>query len=88
MGETIVAELSLGERVMKAALGPALLCGWWYFAPDYSRFLSTPLGQLTIGDILGHVAYLFLLAPALYAAINWFYEAWTGRNSVWLWYVD
>src|SRR6266542_3149113 len=22
--------------------GPALFCGWWYFAPDYSRFLSTP----------------------------------------------
>jgi len=83
-----MAEFSWGERAMKMALGPALFCGWLYFAPDYSRFLATRVSQLTIGDIIGHVGYLLLLVPWLYATISWFYEAWTGRDSVWLWHPD
>jgi hypothetical protein len=82
------AEFSWTDRLVKAALGPALFCGWWYFAPDYSRFFSTPLGQLTIGDIAWLVGWLILLVPWLYATISWLYEALTGRDSVWLWHPD
>jgi hypothetical protein len=83
-----MAEFSWTGRLIKAALGPALFCVWWYFAPDYSRFLSTPLGQLTITDIAWRVGWLLLLVPWAYATISWFYEAWTGRDSVWLWHPD
>jgi hypothetical protein len=83
-----MAEFSWKERGVKVALGRALFCGWWYFASDYSKFLSTPLSQLTIEDITGHVAWLLLLVPWLYATISWLYENWTGRDSVWLWRPD
>jgi hypothetical protein len=83
-----MAEFSWTDRLMKVALGPGLLCGWWYFAPNYSTFFSTPLGHLTVGDIAWHVGWLLLLVPLLYATISWLYEAWTGRDSVWLWHPD
>lgn len=81
-----MAEFVWTERLTKIAIGPALLCGWWYFAPDYSTFSSTPLGKLTIGEIVWHIYYLLLLVPWLYGTICWTYEAWTGRDSVWLWH--
>jgi hypothetical protein len=52
-----MAEFSWTDRLMKVALGPGLLCGWWYFAPNYSTFFSTPLGHLTVGDIAWHVGF-------------------------------
>lgn len=51
-----MAEFSWTERFVKVALGPALFCVWWYFAPDYTRFFSTPLGQLTVADIAADFA--------------------------------
>jgi hypothetical protein len=83
-----MAEFSPSERIMKAALGPALFGAWWYFAPDYSDFFSTPLGQLTFASIAWHVGWLLLLLPLLYAIVSWSYEAFTGRDSVWLWHPD
>jgi hypothetical protein len=83
-----MAEFSWTERLTKAALGPALGCGWWYFAPDYSTFFSTALGQLTISDIATHVGWLLPLPLLIYGTIGWLYEAWTGRDSVWLWHPD
>ncbi len=82
------AEFTHSDRLGKAVLGPALFCVWWYFAPDYSTFLSTPLGKQTLGSIAWHVGYLLLIVPWLYATISWFYEAWTGRDSVWYWHPD
>jgi hypothetical protein len=81
-----MAEFSPTERIVKAALGPALFCVWWYFAPEYSGFFSTPLGQLTLDDIASHIGWLLLLVPLLYATVSWSYEALTGRDSVWLWH--
>jgi hypothetical protein len=81
-----MAEFSWTERLTKAALGPVLLFGWWYFSPDYSIFLSTPLGKLSIADIAWHIGWLLFLLPILYATASWVYEAWTGRDSVWLWH--
>ena len=65
---------------MKVALGPALFGAWWYFAPKYSSFFSTPLGKLTLADFGWHVGWLLLLPLLLYATISWLYEAWTGRD--------
>jgi hypothetical protein len=73
---------------MKAALGPALFCGWWYFAPDYSEFLSTALGRLSVAEIALNIGYFLLLIPWGYATISWIYEALTGRDSVWFWHPD
>src|SRR5882762_9426040 len=39
---------------------------------------------LTISDIVWHMGWLLLLMPLLYATTSWLYEAWTGRDSVWL----
>jgi hypothetical protein len=61
-----MAEFSWTDRLLKAALGPALFCGWWYFAPNYSTFFSKPLGQLTIAKIAWPVGWLLLLVPWLY----------------------
>jgi hypothetical protein len=83
-----MAEFSVTERLVKVVLGPALFCGWWLFAPDYSAFLSTPLGQLTLADIAWKVGWILLIVPLLYSTISWLYEAWTGRDSVWLWHPD
>lgn len=80
-----MAEFSPMDRAVKAVLGPALFFAWWYFAPDYSTFFSTPLGRMTLADIGWHVGRLLLLLPWLYATTSWLYEAWTGRDSVWLW---
>jgi hypothetical protein len=62
-----------------------LLAGWWYFSPNYSELLSTPLGKLTLGEILWH-AGLLCLVPLVRATVSWLYEAWTGRDSVWFWH--
>jgi hypothetical protein len=78
-----MAEFSLGERVFKAVLGPACLCGWWYLGSDYSRVLSTPLGKLTLPEIFWPLCWVLLLLPVLYGTISWFYEALTGRDAVW-----
>jgi len=75
-----MAEFSPTERLMKVALGPALFGAWWYFAPNYSSFFSTPLGKLTLADFGWHVGWLLLLPLLLYATISWLYEAWTGRD--------
>ena len=83
-----MAEFSPSERVFKAVLGPALVSVWWYFAPNYSKFLSTPLGQLTLDDIGAYLFWLVLLLPCIYGMISWLYEAFTGRNSVLLWHRD
>jgi hypothetical protein len=66
--------------------GSTLFCAWWYFAPDYAGFLATPLAELTISDIMWHIFWLLLLVRWLFATISWLYEAWTGRDSVWLWH--
>jgi len=81
-----MAEFSWPDRVVKAAIGPVLLCVWWYFAPDYSTFFlffffSTPLGLLTIRQIVLDAGYLLLVLPLLYQTISWWYEAWTGREA-------
>ncbi len=80
------AEFSPSERVFKAVLGPALMFVWWYFAPDYSRFISMPLGQLTLDGIGAHLFWLMLLLLCIYRTISWLYEAFTGHDSVWLWH--
>jgi hypothetical protein len=76
------------ERLFKAVLGPALLSAWWYFAPDYSKFFSTSLGKLTLGDIGYHLLWMLLFLLCIYHTISWLYEACTGRDSVWLWHRD
>jgi hypothetical protein len=83
-----MAEFSGADRLTKVVLGPALFGVSWYLAPDYSSFFSTPLGQLNLADIAGHIGWLLLLLPWLYGTIGWLYEAWTGRDSVWLWHPD
>jgi hypothetical protein len=61
-------------------MGPALLCGWWLFAPDYSRLLSIPLGRLTLADISSGVGWALLLVCLFCATIFWLHQAWTGRD--------
>src|SRR5882757_9879053 len=51
MEDAAMAEFSPSERLFKAVLGTALLSAWWYYAPDYLKFFSTPLGKLTLDDI-------------------------------------
>ena len=87
-GRRPTVEFSWTNRLIKVALGPALFGAWWYFAPDYSSFFSTPLGQLTVAYIATHIGWLLLLVPWLFATISWLYEAFTGRDSVWLWHPD
>jgi hypothetical protein len=86
--ETGMAEFSRTDRLGKVALGPALFCAWWYFSPDYAGFFAAPLGELTISDIMWHIFWLLLLVRWLFATISWLYEAWTRRDSVWLWHPD
>jgi hypothetical protein len=83
-----MAEFTWKDRLVKAATGPALFGVWWYFAPDYSSFFSTPLGQLTLANIVWHVVWLLLLVPCAFGSISLLYEAVTGRDSVWLWHPD
>ena len=83
-----MAEFSPAERLFKAVLGPALLSAWWYFAPDYSKFLSTPVSTLTLDNIGYHVLWVLLLLLCVYHTISWLYEAYSGRDSVWLWHRD
>jgi len=80
-----MAEFSWTDRLIKIAAVAVLLVGWWYLAPDYSALLSTSITQLTIGEILWGVGWLLLILPLLYGAISLLYEAWTGRDSIWLW---
>jgi len=86
--DTAMAEFSPSERLFKAVLGPALLSAWWYYAPDYSKFFSTSLGKLTLGDIGYHLSWILLLLLCIYHTISWLYEACTGRDSIWLWHRD
>jgi len=86
--DAVMAEFSASERLFKAVLGPILLSAWWHFAPDYSKFFSTTLGRLTLGDIAYHLLWMLLLLLCIYHTISWLYEACTGRDSVWLWHRD
>jgi hypothetical protein len=81
-----MAEFSMSDRLIKAALAPVWLGGWCYFVPDYSTLGSTPLGQLTISEIIECVLWLALGVFCVRAAVSLLYEAYTGRDSVWLWH--
>lgn len=85
-----MAEFSPKERFLKALCGPIFFGIWLYFFDAlFPHFLSTPLGQLTFAEILGPICYFLLFIPKLiYGTISWTYEAWTGRDSVWLWHPD
>jgi hypothetical protein len=84
--QQVTAEISPAERALKAALGPALLLGWWYIAPDYLQILSRRPGELTPGEILWPLGWLLVFVAVLYAAISWFYESSTGHDAVWFWH--
>jgi hypothetical protein len=75
-----MAEFSRSGRVVKAAIGPVLLCGWWYFAP-YWTFVFFFVFFLTIRQTVLAAGYLLLVLPLLYQTISWWYEAWTGREA-------
>jgi hypothetical protein len=81
-----MAEFSPGQRVLKAVLGLAVLCGWWYFAPDYSQLLSTPLGELSLGEIWPALGWMLILGLLIYGAVSWLYEALTGHRA-WFWHL-
>jgi hypothetical protein len=68
-------ELSWWQRILSAMLGPAVLGAWWYFAPDYSAFLSSRLSELSMGEIISKVGYFGVLILLLRAAISWTCEA-------------
>ena len=74
-----MAKFSGKDRLELALYAPAGV--WWYFVPDYSTFSETPLGQLTISDIVWHVGYLLLLIPWLHLTISLLYTALTGRGN-------
>jgi hypothetical protein len=77
-----MAEFSWSGRVVKAVIGPVLLCGWWYFAPFSTFFVFiVPLGNLPIREIVLDAGYLLLALPLLYQTISWWYEAWPGREA-------
>jgi hypothetical protein len=81
-----MSEFSLSDRVGQVVLGCAAPFGWWYFSPDYSRPFHIPLGQLTLAELALPVVWALALVPCLYVTISMFYQAWTGRGSVWLWH--
>ncbi|WP_426418483.1 hypothetical protein [Bradyrhizobium genosp. A] len=83
-----MSQYSPGERTMKAVFGLAILIGWFAFVPDDSALFHTPLGQLSLAELLPPLLWLVALVPCTYAAISSLYEAIAGRDRVWLWHPD
>ena len=57
-------------RVVTGLSGPAILYGWYYFAPDYSAFIHRSIFQVTSSDFRWHVFWILILPPVFVFAFS------------------
>lgn len=85
-----MVEYTNQERAVCSGMGVgapiAWFCAWLYSRPDFSHLLTTPLGRLTMMELLKPVLWFLLLLSCAYFAISLLYQAITARDSVWLWH--
>ena len=74
-----MAEFSVGGRIVSAALAIAAPVAWYVLAPDFDPLVKTPIGSLTVPELISPIVWLLLLIPCLYEAI-------AGRDHVWFWH--
>lgn len=83
-----IKDQTVGDRVTSAILACALTVGWYFLAPDFANIMRTPLGKLTVGEIVYAVSWGLSLIGIGRAVISFVYQAVTGRDSVWFWHPD
>lgn len=79
-------EFSASERVRFVAFAAAPPVAWYIYAPDYSKLLNTPIGGLTVSEMIVPIAWLIGVIPIGYWTISMLYQAVTGRDHVRLWH--
>ena len=83
-----IKDKTVEDRVLSGLLACALPIAWCLLGPDYAHLMRTPLGTLTVGEIGYAVGWGLFLIPVGRGVISFFYEAVTGRDSVWFWHPD
>lgn len=81
-----MAEFSVGGRIVSAALAVAAPVAWYVLAPDFDPLVKTPIGSLTVPELISPIVWLLLLIPCGYWTISFLYEAIAGRDHVWFWH--